>query len=117
MKARSPWLRKIGNGWRHAFALDSPHGPLTDDDHALLARLAEAVVCRGMGTPALLALQSVRPLNTLGSQAMTFLRPFLSTIFKGDDYDRMTAILERREGIGGLIEAVEAADTRRAAAK
>jgi len=86
---------------------------LTEADHELLDKLAAAIVVRRMGTPALLLLQSVRPLNALGSQAMTFLRPFLSAIFKPADYDRMTAILDRREGIGVLAEAIEAAETAR----
>ena len=60
---------------------------------------------------AVLFLGSVRPLNSIGSQALVFLRPFLSGPFNGADYDRMTAILDRREGIGALVEAIEAADT------
>lgn len=104
-------LRKFRSGLRNAFSLESPHGPLTDRDLQLLAQLAGAIVSRGMAVPAVLFLSSVRPLNSIGSQALVFLRPFLSGLFHEADYDRVTAILDRREGIGALVEAIEAADT------
>lgn len=103
-------LGRFRTGLRNAFNLDGPHGPLTDEDRRLLGRLSEAVVSREMGTPAILFLSSIRPLNAIGSQAMVFLRPFLVSIFKPADYDRMTEILDRREGIGALIDEIEAAE-------
>jgi hypothetical protein len=105
----SRWTR-FREGLRHAFALEGPHGPLTDEDHQVLAKLADLVVDRRMATPALLFLNSIRPLNAIGSQAMVFLRPFLTPLFKPADYDRVTKILERREGIAALVEAIEAAE-------
>jgi len=103
-------LRGFREGLRNAFDLQSAHGPLTEEDHRLLAKLAGAVVKRGMTAPAVLFLGSVRPLNSIGSQALVFLRPFLTGLFSLEDYDRMVAILDRREGIEALIEAIEAAD-------
>ncbi len=68
------------------------------------------VVVRRMATPAILFLGSIRPLNSIASQAMVFLRPFLSNLlFKQADYDRMVEILDRREGIEALMEQIEAA--------
>lgn len=101
---------RFRQGLRTAFALDGPYGPLSQEDRGLLARLAGAVVARQMAVPAVLFLSSIRPLNSIGSQAMVFLRPFLATLFNEADYDRMTAILDRREGIGALIETIEAAE-------
>jgi hypothetical protein len=103
-------LREFRSSLRNAFSLESPHGPLTDRDLQLLARLAGAIISRGMAVPAVLFLGSVGPLNSIGSQALVFLRPFLSAMFNEADYDRMTAILDRREGIGALVEAIEAAE-------
>jgi len=96
-------------GLRHAFALRSPLGPLNREDHALLSKLADAVVRRRMAAPAILFLGSLRPLGYMGSQAMVFLRPFATLLFKPSDYERLTAILERREGIDALLNAIEAA--------
>lgn len=98
---------------RNAFSLQGPHGELTEADHELLDRLAGAIVIRGMAVPALLFLGSVRPLSSLGSQALVFLRPFLTPLLKPADYDRTAAILERREGVGLLVEAIEAAEALR----
>jgi hypothetical protein len=102
-------LGRLRAGLRHAFSLESPLGPLTEADRALLRRLAVAIVVRRMGMPAVLFLQSLRPLSYMGSQAMTFLRPFVASWVKTADYDRLTEILERREGIGALVEAIEVA--------
>jgi len=109
-KTTRPWLHKFRAGVRNAFALEGPHGELTEADHELLERLARAIVVRGMAVPALLFLNSIGPLNSLGSQALVFLRPFLTPLFKPPDYDRAAAILERRESIGALVEAIEAAE-------
>jgi len=63
-----------------------------------------------MATPAVLFLQSVQPLNAIGSQAMVFLRPFVAGVFfSPSQYDRLSTILERREGISALIDAIETA--------
>lgn len=94
---------------RHAFALSGPHGPLSEADRELLRRLARAVVVRRMGAPALLFLESIRPLSYIGSQALVFLRPFLTPLFRPSDYERLAAILERREGIQALIRAIHEA--------
>jgi hypothetical protein len=101
-------MQKFHRGLRNAFSLESPHGPLTGEDRKLLASLAQKVVARQMVAPAILFLGSVRPLNSIGSQAMVFLRPFLSGLLNPADYDRMTEIMDRREGIGALMDAIEA---------
>ena len=101
-------MQKFHRGLRNAFSLESPHGPLTGEDRKLLARLAEKVVARRMALPALLFLGSIRPLNSISSQAMVFLRPFLSGLLNPANYDRMTEIMDRREGIGALMDAIEA---------
>ena len=99
------WWRRFRKSWANAFS--PSQGPLTAEDRALLNKIADAVIRRGMETPAILFLQSVRPLNGLGSQAMVFLRPFLTGLLKETTYDQVTAILERREGMQALVEAIE----------
>jgi len=92
---------------RHAFSVDGPHGALTEADRALLQRLALSIVARRMGMPATLFLNSIKPLNYIGSQAMTFLRPFLTPLFDRADYQRLTEIFERRTGISALTDALD----------
>jgi hypothetical protein len=105
-------LRKLRTAFQNAFSLESPFGPLTAEDRQLLARLAEAIAVRQMATPAILFLASMKPLNAIGSQAMVFLRPFVVSLFKPGDYDRIVAIMDRREGVEALIEAIEAAQAK-----
>jgi len=107
-KAHEGLPARLRRSLRHAFALEGPYGPLTEADRELLARLARAVVVRQMAVPAILFLGSISPLNYIGSQALVFLRPFLTPLLKPADYDRMVEILDRREGIGALIDAIEA---------
>jgi len=57
---------------------------------------------------AVLLLESLRPLNYVGSQAMLFLKPFAATLVREGEYERLAAILERREGLHALVEALEA---------
>ena len=103
-------LRKLRDGLRKAFDIRSPYGPLTEEDRALLGKIAGAVVKRRMAMPAVLFLSSVRPLNSVGSQALVFLRPFVEGLFNIADYNRMVEILDRREGIEALIETIESAE-------
>lgn len=90
----------------HAFSV-KPEGDLTEDDHALLDRVARKVVERRMTAPVILALQSVLPLGFLGSQALIALKPFAELAIPGDKYDQFTRIIERREGLQLLMEKIE----------
>ena len=101
-------MRRFMDGLRHAFSTASPYGPLSEEDRDLLKRLAVWIARRKMSLPAILFLESVKPLSAIGSQAMVFLRPF-NIFFKPEEYKRLAEIMERREGIGVLVEAIEAA--------
>ena len=68
----------IKDGWRHAFALDSANQPLGDFEKDLIDRLGKFIVDRGLGGPAIMLLESCRPLNFVGSQLVAFFSPFLS---------------------------------------
>ena len=122
-------LRRFRRGLRNAFSLESPYGPLTDLDRRFLDRLAESIAQRGWTDVAILYLSGHRPLGSLSSQAMVFLRPlreplqfvlhpllkrlFDDKLLAGEkDYDRLAEILDRREGVDAFIEAVEAAKAR-----
>ena len=99
------------SGWRHAFALDSVEEPLTEAEEALLDRLASGLVRRRLAVPAILFLESLRPLNFIGSQVMVFFAPFAKAIVEGKDYDTLTNLLERRVAIDALLRRVEKLET------
>ncbi len=98
-------LKKIIEGFKHAFASDS--AKLDDCDTALIRKLADFVVRRQMSVPAIMFLESVRPLNFVGSQAMVFFKPIISRFFTKVEYDKLSAMLEKREVIEQLIKEIE----------
>ncbi len=92
---------------RHAFALEPEGQPLSPEDLALLERVAKAVVERGMATPAILFLESVGPMNFLGSQALHFFTPLLEVVFPQRDVERVAFLLERRDTLSRLVAMIE----------
>ena len=86
---------------------------LSAEDRALFERLAGWAVERGMETPAILFLESVRPLSFVGAQAMHFFQPLASVVFTGPDYARLARLLEERENLAILLATIEAAADRR----
>lgn len=91
---------------------------LTDDDRALLERLARRVVELKLETPALLTLETARPLSLLAGQAMLFFEPFAQALFRLPDYRRVAALVEQRDALEALAAMIErAADERDRAAR
>jgi hypothetical protein len=97
--------------WRetlaHAFAVKDPAHAWSEEDLALLDRVAHEVAKRRMQAPALLFLETVRPLNFVGSQVLVFLQPIAGAVFQGIQWERLGAILEQRESIDLLIRRIE----------
>lgn len=92
---------------RRAFSMDKGGKGLDEQDRALVEKLADFVIKRGMGEPAIIFLESMKPLSFVGSQAMVFFRPILTTFFSPKDYERLSRILEKRECIDILIEEIK----------
>jgi hypothetical protein len=101
---------------RHAFAMMPEGQPLSADDRALLEQFADAVIRRGMVTPALVFLESMGPMNFLGSQALHFFTPLLDVVFPQRDIERIALLLERRDTLTQLAAIIESrADAQQAA--
>lgn len=81
---------------------------LSPEDEALLDRLAARAVELHMEIPAILTLESGRPLGFLASQAMVFFEPIARALFRMPDYRRLAALVERRETVETLIAKIEA---------
>jgi hypothetical protein len=100
-------LRQLCNGVRHAFATDSAVSALSAEDVEFLEHVAVALVKRGMGAPATMFLESMGPMNFLGSQALHVLSPMIECAFDGKDIERLARLLERRDTISRLIGLIE----------
>ena len=90
---------------RHAFAVDPP-GPAepTDAERPVVDRVCAEISRRRMTTPALLLLESSRPLGFLASQAMHLFTPALSVLTDTGEYERFAAFLSRRGSIDWICE-------------
>jgi hypothetical protein len=95
--------------------------PMSPEDQALLDRVATRVVELHMEVPAILALETARPLTVVASQALIFFEPMVQSLFRFSDYRRFTELVERRDVMEALIVRIEAGAererTRRADAK
>jgi hypothetical protein len=98
-------------GLRHAFAVQPEQESFTTEDLALLERLADAIVTRGMAAPAALFLESIGPMNFLGSQAVHILTPIIESALSGTEVTRIARLLERRDSIPRLMTLIEARAT------
>lgn len=100
------WWTRFKAGFRHAFALGVKE-ELTPRETALLEKIAEGIRRRGLQLPALLFLESTRPLNMLGSQVMIGLQPFVEIVISTAEYETLAAALEKRISIDILIRLLE----------
>lgn len=91
--------------------MDTLHTPdqarLSPQQQELADRLAGRIVRLGLGPVALLFIESVRPLNFVGSQLLHFLAPFVQAFGHFSDYDTLAALLENRRSVDRLLEAIE----------
>lgn len=60
-----------------------------------------------MTVPAILFLESVKPLSFVGSQALYFFEPMVRALFSVPEYERFAALVERRENIELLLVKIE----------
>jgi hypothetical protein len=100
-------LRQFCNGFRHAFSTQPATSALNGEDAEFLDRIADALVTRGMGAPATMFLESMGPMNFLGSQALHVLTPIIECAFDGKELERVARLLERRETMSRLIALIE----------
>ena len=83
---------------------------MSPEDDALLQRIAERVVALRMTVPAILTLESVKPLSFVGSQALYFFEPMVRAFVSVPDYERFAALVERRDTLEMLLVKIEARD-------
>jgi hypothetical protein len=82
---------------------------LSQGDLATLDELAGAIVRRGLGTPALYLLESMRPLGFVGSQLMLVLRPVVAIAWPDPRrWDGVQRMLEVRGATELLCRRIEA---------
>ena len=87
------------------------HFPAAPEDaltaYPYLEKVATWIVRRGLTTPAILFLETGKPLNFLGSQLLIGFSPFIQAIFKGNEYQKFALVLEKDANVELLIELIE----------
>jgi hypothetical protein len=92
---------------RHAFSVEPETRLAADQLPPSLERIANAVVERGMETPAIVLLESLVPLSFLGSQAMFACWPLVKLAAIGEDYREVAEALEDRRALRLLALRIE----------
>lgn len=88
---------------------DSLEAELDDCDRQLLEELADGIARRRLTTPAIFFLESMKPMNLVGSAAMLLLRPVVSAVWQNPvKYDRVRKLLEHRGAMEVLVRRLEA---------
>ena len=87
----------------HAFAISPHHSLLTVEECALLENVSRLLTQRHLEAPAVLFLESVGPLNFIGSQIVHGVRPFLDLMCETAELERLAVLLERRDSVERLI--------------
>lgn len=99
---------KIRAELAHAFSTKAKAEAFALEDLELLERVAGAIVKRGMAAPATVFLESLGPMNFLGSQALHFVSPIVEWAFNAREIEQVARLLERRDTIPRLIALIEA---------
>ncbi|HEU4436837.1 MAG TPA: hypothetical protein VFR89_05175 [candidate division Zixibacteria bacterium] len=98
--------------FKDAFALH-PEGEkpkLTEKQAELLDKLAKKVIEYRMTVPAIMFLETVKPLSYIGSQTMVFFEPMVKAVFNVAEYDEFRIILEDRRNVEELLVRIERFD-------
>ena len=103
---KTPIPKTLRQKLEHAFAVKSDN-PLTEEELSVLNKTVDFIVRRKMEATVILALQSLSPMNFIGSQILVVLEPFLDPLIHPGDYQKLIRILEDRQGIELFIRKIE----------
>lgn len=73
----------------------------------LAKKIARKIVERDLAIPAIIFLESIKPVSFLGSQMLVFANPVVSLIVQSGDYYRFVRMVEDRANIEKLTVAIE----------
>ncbi|MDZ4688911.1 MAG: hypothetical protein SH850_27865 [Planctomycetaceae bacterium] len=89
---------------RHAFAIERPDAFVpTDAERALVDRLSAELSRRRLTMPAMVLLESLRPLGSLSAQAIWFSYPWFAALMDARGLKVLGALLERPGGVDWMV--------------
>jgi hypothetical protein len=81
-----------------------------EESQELLDKAARFLAERRMGSPAIMFIESVRPLHFLASQFLYAIAPFAELIFSATEYQKFACSLEKEENVAYLLEQIDRYD-------
>ena len=86
--------------------------PLSPEDRVLLERMAGWLAGRRLTVPAVLFLESVKPLHFVGSQMLVFFEPMVHAFTAGKEYTRFARLMEDSDALEAFLVMIEGAGAR-----
>tara|TARA_B100000073_G_scaffold196783_2_gene162968 strand:- start:1490 stop:1819 length:330 start_codon:yes stop_codon:yes gene_type:complete len=97
--------------FKHAFAIGKTEPFIPSESQKIVVeKVCREIVKRHATLPAVVMLETFRPLNYLGSQVMHFFQPIISSILTADGYLDFTTLLENRESVDYIINKLKKID-------
>jgi hypothetical protein len=87
--------------------------PFTPEQDLMLDMIAQAIVRRGMSVPAVFFMQTLKPLNFIGSQALVFFGPVIESIFPKNGIYDFAELMENRDNVDRLMAKIEALESKK----
>ena len=76
----------------------------------LIDKISKFIAQKKMAAPAIMTIESLRPLARIGSQLMHFVAPFAEIIFNPKEYQEFAVLLENEEYVRLLIKRIDEID-------
>jgi len=89
---------------------EDPPEEVTPEQQEVLEKVAKKVVDWRMAVPAIMTLETAKPLSFIGSQVMVFFEPIVQTLFSMKHYDTFRELMEDRDNVERLLQLIEQYD-------
>lgn len=73
----------------------------------IIDKLARGIVNRQMAVPAIMFLESIKPMNFIASQLMVFFEPVILALFTVSNYREISLVFEERGSVEKIIQRIE----------
>jgi len=86
---------------------------ITPQQEQMLDKIAQTIVRRGMSVPAVFFIESLKPLNFIGSQALVFFGPIIESLFPKNGVYDFAELMENRDNVDRLLLKIEELESRK----
>lgn len=85
---------------------------LAPDELALLDEVADAVVRRRLAVPAMMFLETMAPMNVVGSSLLHVAAPIWRVVLPASRIETLARLLERRQAVPELVRRIDEREER-----